>query len=97
MKKHILAAAAATFLMGCTVSQTYPRETINQLKPGVSTIGDATRLLGEPVATSKIETDTLVQWIDIQGWPFRKHGAHLAILFDSGDKMVRITHQYDAN
>ena len=97
MRKLIVTGVAAACLTGCVAPKFYAQQVVDQLKPGVSTLGDATRLLGEPVASSAFDNGTLVHWIDIQGSIFRKHGAHLAIFFDGSDKMVRVTHKFDSN
>ena len=97
MQKLILTVVAAACLAGCVSPKFYAQQVVDQLQPGVSTLGDANRLLGEPVARSAFDNGTLVHWIDIQDSIFRKHGAHLAIPFDGSDKMVRVTHKFDSN
>jgi hypothetical protein len=88
--------AVAVCLAGCFTPRFHAQNVVGKLQPGVSTLSDATQLLGEPVATSMVDSGKLVQWIDIKGWPFRDHGAHLAIIFDESNKMVRVTHSFDS-
>ncbi|MET0858233.1 MAG: hypothetical protein ABWY27_15890 [Telluria sp.] len=88
--------AVTVCLAGCFTPRFHAQNVVSQLQPGVSTLNDATALLGEPIATSMVDSGTLVQWIDIKGWPFRDHGAHLAIIFDGSNKMVRVTHSFDS-
>jgi len=94
---HTLATTlAAMTLAGCvTVGTTFDVAKADQLTPGVSSIADATRLLGPVASESTMFDDSkLLQWQYVQGTPVGGSGAHLAILFDSSGKMVRVTHKH---
>ena len=64
---------------------------VDQLTPGVSTISDAKKLLGPTSSESSFPNgSSLVQWQYISG----SKGAHVAILFDPNNKMLRVTHKF---
>lgn len=63
---------------------------LDQLVPGKSTAADATMLFGPPHSTSNmVRNSKLLQWIEYR----EKSSAHIAILFDADDRMIRITHK----
>lgn len=92
--KTIATGIAVACLVGC-VTPKFDTQRVSQLEPGVSTLSDAVRLLGQPTSRSAASGGALVQWMDIQGSVFQKRGAHIAILFDGSDKMVRVVHQFE--
>lgn len=92
--RFILALLLLTGLTACTTPRFDPAAA-RRLQPGVSTLSDAEKVLGTPTARSAAANGgSLVQWMDIQGSPLgRGYGAHIAILFDSDGRMVRLTHE----
>lgn len=91
-----LAASASFALSGCmTLEHKFDPELVEQLQPNVSTISDATRLLGPYVSESKEPAGKrLLQWQYSQGTRIGRKGAHVAILFDQAGKMIEVTHKY---
>ncbi len=89
MKKIFLMAIAAVLLSGCAA---YSSKDLNQLRPGYSTVDDASARFGRPKSkTASPNNTTLYQWITIT--PFIS--GHIAILFGPDGKMIRVTHQYN--
>ncbi|MDO8863713.1 hypothetical protein Q6D67_18635 [Haliea sp. E1-2-M8] len=94
----MLKTFATLLLMVCLVSCTtvgnkFDPAKINQLQPQVSTIEDATALLGPPMAQSALpEGDMLYQWQYAQGTLVGGSGAHVAIVFDAEGTMVKVQH-----
>lgn len=88
----------ALVLSGCmTMGQKFDPAKTDQLQPGVSTIAEATALLGQPAAESTdANGNKLLQWQYSQGTLVGGSGAHVAILFDSAGKMVRVTHKFSS-
>jgi hypothetical protein len=78
----------AAFLIGCT---TLTAKNVDLLKPQVTTIEDAKKILGKPKSYSYMGNgETFIQWMDISSI-----GAeHVAILFDHDSKMIRVTDKY---
>ncbi len=98
MHKFTRLAVSATLISilgACmTVGSKFDPALADRLRPGVSTTEDATRLLGPVRAESTYKDHSkLLQWQYVQGTPVGGSGAHLAILFDSAGKMVRVTHK----
>ena len=92
----LLSSVLLFLLVGCamTVGNTFDPDKVDLLTPGVSTSADAKQLLGEPTAESSYEDGSkLLQWQFSSGTVFGGWGAHVAILFDRHDKMVRVTHK----
>lgn len=86
----MMALAACT-----TIGNKFDPERVSQLTPGVSTIADATALLGTPSSRSpSANGSTLLQWIYSQGTLFGGNGGHVAILFGADGRMLRVTHQF---
>lgn len=64
---------------------------VDQLTPGVSTIADAKQLMGPTSSESSFPNgQSLLQWLYVSG----SKGAHVAILFDPNNKMLRVTHKF---
>ena len=77
-----------------TVGSKFDIAKADQLTPGVSTTSDAIKLLGPVRAETAMQNNSkLLQWQYVQGTPVGGSGAHIAILFDSSGKMLRITHK----
>lgn len=89
----------ATFLASCAShGNKFNAADVDKLRPGQSTIADAVTLLGKPTATSiQANGSTLLQWQFVQAVLLSARAAHLAILFDASDRMVRVTHRYESN
>ena len=83
-------------IQGCvTAGKKFDPKLLDSLTPGKSTVHDAIALFGEPASTSNYPNGSrLLQWIYSQGTPFGARSAHVAILFDSNDIMIRVTHKF---
>jgi len=93
--KHITVVLAFLLLIaGCVYQQghRFDANSVEQLKPGVSTEQDAIAQLGPPAAT-RINADgtRLLQWQYVYGTGSGAGGnAHAAILFEPDHKMIRV-------
>lgn len=92
--KKLLIAAAVIALTGCmTIGRDFDITKADQLKPGVTTITEATELLGKPTS---IHTDRvgkkMLQWSYIKSG-FERSSARLAVVFSQDGKMERIAQQ----
>jgi hypothetical protein len=93
--KHIAVILAFLLLIaGCVYQQghRFDANSVEQLKPGVSTEQDAIAQLGPPAAT-RINADgtRLLQWQYVYGTGSGAGGnAHAAILFEPDHKMIRV-------
>lgn len=98
MRQHFYTAPLllAVALSACsTTGNKFDVSKVDQLQPGVSTSADAIQLLGPPTSESSFQNGTkLLQWQYAQGTLIGGSGAHVAILFDAGTKMVRVTHKF---
>jgi hypothetical protein len=94
MKKLAIVAMVATLCVSCmTVGNKFDPNSVSLLKPGESTIDDATELMGLPMAQSVMpDGNMLYQWQYVQGTPVGGSGAHIAILFTADGKMVQVKH-----
>ena len=96
MRRVFLVAALS--LLGACASQgnKFDPAKVDQLTPGLSTISDATILLGKPTSVSTAANGSkLLQWQFVQAVLLAGQGAHVAILFDQSEKMVRVTHRFE--
>ncbi len=87
----------AVLCSGCITQGTrFDPNLTDRLQPGESTVHDATQLLGRPSAESRgANGEALLQWQYVTGTMIGGRGAHLAILFDSSGRMIRITHKWN--
>jgi len=95
MKKLLLTLLVATVVISCTtVGNKFNPEDVNKLTPGVSTLAEATEILGPPMSTSALpDGNMLYQWQYAQGTALGAgSGAHLAIAFDQSNTMIKVTH-----
>lgn len=92
----LTALLSAIALSACmTIGSKFDIESVDQLKPGESSISDAKALLGPPTAEStQANGSKLLQWQYSQGTLVGGNGAHAAILFDATGKMIRVTHKF---
>ncbi|MGE5304662.1 MAG: hypothetical protein ACM3TN_15235 [Alphaproteobacteria bacterium] len=69
---------------------------VDELKPGISTIADATAILGPPALESVDSNGTrLLQWQYTHISAFSGlSGADIGILFDDTGRMIRVTHSF---
>jgi hypothetical protein len=90
-------AVFMTLLSACTtIGNKFDPSLVNELTPGVSTMADARHSLGPPSAMSTYpDGRQLLQWQYSQGTIIGASGAHVAILFDSDGKMMRVTHRFE--
>ena len=89
--RNLLLVLIISFVAGCTtIGNKFDPKNLDLLIPEVTTIADATRLLGAPVSESAMaDGSILYQWQYITAGS----GAHVGILFDSEGVMVRVTHK----
>ena len=82
-------------LLGCTtIGDTFDIDKVDELTPGVSTVAEAKRLLGNPSAESNYaDGSKLLQWQYVTGTLIGGSGAHVAILFGRDGRMIRVTHK----
>ena len=94
MRRFALAVVVGASLAGCQAAawqyQADPQNFV-LLVPGQSTIDDATRLLGPPIASTTIENGkTLLQWVDYYHWP----RIHLVVAFDAETRLIEVRHVF---
>jgi hypothetical protein len=84
-----LAIAACT-----TIGKKFDPDRVDDLKPGISTIADATAILGPPAFESPGRNGArLLQWQYTRISAFSGlSGADIGILFDDTGRMIRVTH-----
>lgn len=90
-----LALLAAVLLLPACVSVGggFDIARVEQLKPGVSTVDDAIRVLGTPMAESTLPSGArILQWNAARAGIFGATASHAAILFDENGVMTRVTH-----
>ncbi len=86
MSRFLILAIAILTFSGCAATATDPHN-YTLLAPGQSTIEDATRLLGSPIAYSLLPSGkTLLQWVDYPYWPT----LHVVIAFDADGRMIEV-------
>jgi len=89
---------ALTFAIAActTIGNKFDPDRIDDLKRGVSTIADATAILGPPAFESPDGNGTrLLQWQYTQISAFSGlSGADIGILFDDTGRMIRVTHSF---
>lgn len=92
--RFLLIISIILIFSGCTtIGNKFDPESINLLTPSISTMNDATSLLGPPMSESTLPNgNTLYQWMYSQGTLIGGSAAHLAIVFDSKGKMLKIQH-----
>jgi hypothetical protein len=78
-----------------TSGNKFDPQRVDELTPGVSTIGDALTILG-PVSAESTYRDgsRLLQWQYTQASVVGASGAHVAVLFDNAGRMIRVTHKF---
>jgi hypothetical protein len=89
---------ALTFAIAActTIGHKFDPGRVDDLKPGISTIADATAILGPPAFESPDSNGTrLLQWQYTRISAFSGlSGADIAILFDDTGRMIRVTHSF---
>ena len=92
--RNLFLVLIITFVAACTtVGNKFDPQDINLLTPQVSTISDATKLLGPPMAQSALPNGAMLyQWQYVQGTLVGGSGAHVAIVFDAEGTMVKVQH-----
>jgi len=77
-----------------TLGNKFDPDRVDDLKPGISTIADATAILGPPAFDSSDgHGSRFLQWQYTRIWAFGGlSGADIGILFDDTGRMVRVTH-----
>lgn len=92
--KCITCVLVVFFIASCAAPTTLSEKTY-QLTSGVTTIDQAISIMGSPKARSSVGAGgTLLQWMETRVGYMSANVAHVAILFDSSGKMVKITHEY---
>lgn len=99
MKLRVLAAVAAiafASLGGCMTSGVkFTMAEVASLQPGVTTIDEAIRVLGQPTARSSYgDGGEFLQWQYTEVVYIAGESRHVGILFDRNGRMVRVAHQY---
>lgn len=94
VNKYFVSIVILICCISCTtVGNKFDPQVVNQLKPNISTIDEATGLMGPPMAQSAMPGgNTLYQWQYAQGTIVGGSGAHVAILFDPNGVMLRVQH-----
>ncbi|TMA78483.1 MAG: outer membrane protein assembly factor BamE [Deltaproteobacteria bacterium] len=79
-----------------TIGNKFDPDRVDDLKPGISTIADATAVLGPPAFQSPDSNGSrLLQWHYTQISAFSGlSGADIGILFDDTGRMIRVTHSF---
>jgi outer membrane protein assembly factor BamE (lipoprotein component of BamABCDE complex) len=93
MKNFICASMLMASLAGCmtTIGHKFDPQQVSQLKPGSSTIAQATALFGPPTSISTLENGAqTLEWRYAVGNRERASGSHLILLFDESGKMIRV-------
>lgn len=98
------AGVVALFLIGLTfaiaacttIGKKFDPDKVDDLKPGISTIADATAILGPPAFQSRdSDGSRLLQWQYTRISAFSGlSGADIGILFDDTGRMIRVTHSF---
>ena len=71
---------------------------VDQLKPRVTQLDEAIRLLGNPNNITKLADGTkLVQWIHVFSTMGSSATKHVAVIFDQKDVMVKVFQQSQGN
>lgn len=88
-------AVSASVMSGCvSVGTKFDIADVAAFQPGVTTRADAERILGKPNSISNMADGTvLLQWIHTQAVLASAESNHVALLFDSNGKFVRVAHQ----
>jgi len=90
--------AVLTFAVAscATIGNKFDLDRVDDLKPGISTIADATAILGPPALQSPYSNGSrLLQWHYTQISAFSGlSGADIGILFDDTGRMIRVTHSF---
>lgn len=83
-------------LSACATSgNKFEMSEVDSMQSGVTTIQEAQARLGKPTSVSNMANgSTLLQWMFIEASAFHSTGRHVAVLFDSNGKMIRITHKF---
>jgi hypothetical protein len=86
-----LAIAACT-----TIGNKFDPDRVYDLKPGISTIADATAILGPPAFQGTDSSGSRhLQWRYTRISAFSGlSGADIGILFDDAGRMIRVTHSF---
>jgi hypothetical protein len=82
-------------IVACTtIGNRFDPDRVDALTPGISTIADATAILGPPAFQSSDSNGSrLLQWQYTQISAFSGlSGADIGILFDDTGRMIRVTH-----
>jgi hypothetical protein len=96
MKGLVLVFFMLFFCVSCmTVGNKFDPQSVNQLIPNVSTLDDATRLMGPPMAQTALPNgNTLYQWQYSQGTAIGTgSAAHVAIIFNPDGIMLKVHHK----
>jgi hypothetical protein len=96
-KNRLFIIALTCAIAACTtIGNKFNPDRVDDLKPGVSTIVDATAILGPPAFESPDTNGTrLLQWQYTRISVFSGlSGADIGILFDDTGRMIRVTHSF---
>lgn len=96
---YLMVLMSACTLTACmTIGHKFDIEQLDQLQPKVSSVSDATQLLGPATSeTSYPDGSRLLQWQFSQGTPFGGKGAHAAVLFGQDGRMIQVVQRTNIN
>jgi len=98
LKPCLISAAliALVFLNGCALfSKPVGMAAVDRFKTGVTTIDQATNVLGRPQSfTQQSDGSIVVGWLHRKTTNIGPDTQGVAILFDSNGKMVKVTQKY---
>lgn len=82
--------------MSCiTMGNTFRDDDFNKIKPGMLEEEVISLLKANPNSRTEYPNGTyLLQWIYSYGTPVGGGGRHIALLFGSNRKLIKITHQF---
>ena len=88
-------SAVSLLVAGCASRGTdFDPKQVENLKPGITTLAEATRLLGAPNSvTIRADRSKLVQWIYLTATMGSMTKKHVVVLFDTNDVLVRVDSQ----
>lgn len=102
IKLYAIALFLSVLLLtgGCAreMGQAFDPSLAGQLQPGVTTEDEAIALFGRPTSvTTNVEGRQMLQWLYVRGALNGGSSAHLAVVFGTDHKMIRIAHQSTVN
>lgn len=93
--KTIVLLLLGTLIAGCvTVGHTFSVSGLSSIKPGMSETKVVSLLKAEPDARNTYANGTyLLQWMYVHGTPVGGNSKHVALLFGSDHRLLRVVEQ----